>query len=95
MPSPPKMDKKVLILQQAQQDLWSLMPKAHFLFERDVNEYLKELHTHCSALLAMELKQATTPTGQYPEAWNDEMEWFRKQDTIVKHKFEAYLRLSG
>ena len=87
------MDKGVLILQQVQQDLRSLMPKAHFLFERDVNEYLEELNTHCLELLAMERKQAITIGAQLPEAWHHESEWFEKQYTIAKQKFENYLRL--
>ncbi len=92
-PSPPRMNKTVLILQEAQQDLWSLMPKAHFLFDRDVNQYLEELNTHCLALLAMERKLATTPSGRYPDAWMEETAWFEKQYTIAKQKFENYLRL--
>ena len=71
------------------------MTKAHFLFGRDVNEYLEELNTHCLALLAIEREQATTVGARLPEAWRDELKWFDEQGTTAKQRFEGYLRLTG
>lgn len=94
-PSSPRGYESVLTLELAHQDLLRLMTKAHFLFERDVNEYLEELNTHCLALLEMERKQATTVGARLPDAWRGELKWFDEQGTTAKQKFEGYLRLTG
>ena len=86
---------EVLTLLLAQQSLHALMVEAHFLFKRDLNEYLEELNKHCTTVLLEIEGTHPTPIPSATPSWPEVSEWFSKQDPIVvKQKFESYLRLS-